>query len=175
MPELSSDLDNFIRDIIRREGGYVNHPADRGGPTKYGITIANYRRWIKNPKATAWELLRITVDDALEFYRWYFAECKIDNLPVELLPLAIDLCTLHSPRGVGTILNRVANCYDTTRPRGQVFHDLVEQFGPRTTKALITLSRVAYFRELCNLEPNQKAFLLGWLNRCAEFEPWKNS
>ena len=175
MSEPGSDLDDFIRDIIRREGGYVNHPADRGGPTKYGITIANYRRWIKTSKAIAGELSRITVDDAIKFYRWYFADCRIDDLPVELLPLALDLCTLHSPRGVGTILNRVADCYDTTRPRGQVFHSLVEQFGPRTTEALITLSRVAYFRELCNLEPNQKAFLLGWLNRCAEFEPWKNS
>ena len=27
-----------IDDLIEREGGYVNHPNDRGGPTKYGIT-----------------------------------------------------------------------------------------------------------------------------------------
>lgn len=174
MSEPVSDLDDFIHGIIRREGGYVNHPADRGGPTKYGITLANYRRWTKNPKVTAEELSRLTVDDAIKFYRWYFAECKIDDLPSELLPLALDLCAHHSPRGVSTILTRVAAFYDDTRPRGQVFHGLVEQFGPLTTEALITLSRIAYFRELCNRDPSQKAFLLGWLNRCAEFEPWKN-
>lgn len=175
MSEPSSDLDNFIRDIIRREGGYVNHPADKGGPTKYGITIANYRSWIKNPQATAGELSQLSPDNAVKFYRWYFAERRINDLPLELLPLVLDMCTLHSPIGVSTILNRVADFYDDTRPRGPVFHDLVEQFGPRTTAALITLSRVAYFRELCNQDPSQKAFLLGWLNRCAEFEPWKNS
>lgn len=27
-----------IDDLIQREGGYVNHPGDKGGPTKYGIT-----------------------------------------------------------------------------------------------------------------------------------------
>jgi len=27
-----------IDDLIEREGGYVNHPSDRGGATKYGIT-----------------------------------------------------------------------------------------------------------------------------------------
>lgn len=30
----------IIDDLIAREGGYVNHPADRGGPTAYGITEA---------------------------------------------------------------------------------------------------------------------------------------
>ena len=29
---------NPIQEIIDNEGGYVNNPADRGGPTKYGIT-----------------------------------------------------------------------------------------------------------------------------------------
>jgi lysozyme family protein len=24
--------------LIEREGGYVNHPADKGGPTCFGIT-----------------------------------------------------------------------------------------------------------------------------------------
>jgi len=27
-----------IDDLIIREGGYTNHPGDKGGPTKYGIT-----------------------------------------------------------------------------------------------------------------------------------------
>lgn len=31
-------VDQYIADLIRREGGYVDHPADRGGPTMYGIT-----------------------------------------------------------------------------------------------------------------------------------------
>lgn len=30
--------DKIINEIIRIEGGYVNHPSDKGGPTKYGIT-----------------------------------------------------------------------------------------------------------------------------------------
>lgn len=29
---------NMIDDIIGREGGYSNHPADRGGPTRWGVT-----------------------------------------------------------------------------------------------------------------------------------------
>jgi hypothetical protein len=42
MPEHdpSHSLDKLIDDLISREGGYSNHPADRGGPTKFGVTEA---------------------------------------------------------------------------------------------------------------------------------------
>ena len=33
-------IDTLIDAVIDREGGYSNHPADRGGPTRYGITQA---------------------------------------------------------------------------------------------------------------------------------------
>ena len=31
-------IELLLDDLIDREGGYVDHPHDRGGPTKYGIT-----------------------------------------------------------------------------------------------------------------------------------------
>ena len=37
----------LVFNLVEREGGYVNHPADRGGPTKYGVTqktLDAYRR-----------------------------------------------------------------------------------------------------------------------------------
>lgn len=34
------DILTLIDDVIAREGGYSNHPADRGGPTNWGITQA---------------------------------------------------------------------------------------------------------------------------------------
>src|SRR3546814_16009430 len=37
---LASDADALIDAVIDREGRYVNHPADRGGATCWGITEA---------------------------------------------------------------------------------------------------------------------------------------
>ena len=34
------DIDQLLDELLEREGDYVNHPADRGGPTRYGITEA---------------------------------------------------------------------------------------------------------------------------------------
>lgn len=32
------NIEQYLDELIKREGGYVNNPADRGGATKYGIT-----------------------------------------------------------------------------------------------------------------------------------------
>ena len=52
-------IDDLLDGLIEREGGYVNHPADRGGPTCWGITEAvarahGYRGSMRNlPRAEA--------------------------------------------------------------------------------------------------------------------------
>jgi lysozyme family protein len=40
---LAMDPTPLIDALIAREGGYVDHPADKGGPTRYGITQATAR------------------------------------------------------------------------------------------------------------------------------------
>ena len=33
--------------LLGHEGGFVDDPVDRGGATKYGVTIANWRRYAR--------------------------------------------------------------------------------------------------------------------------------
>ena len=55
------DIIELIDELIEREGGYVNHPADRGGPTRFGITEAVARahgyagpmKWLPREEAAA--------------------------------------------------------------------------------------------------------------------------
>lgn len=38
------NVDEMIDEVIGREGGYSNHPSDRGGPTRWGVTQAVARK-----------------------------------------------------------------------------------------------------------------------------------
>ena len=57
-------VDSIIDQTIGREGGYSNHPADRGGPTRWGITeqvarAFGYRgEMISLPRTTAVDIYR---------------------------------------------------------------------------------------------------------------------
>lgn len=39
-------VDDLIADVLEREGGFTDHPADKGGPTMRGVTIATYRDFV---------------------------------------------------------------------------------------------------------------------------------
>ena len=63
--------DNFPRSldlVLKSEGGYVNHPNDPGGPTNLGVTLANFRRYVK-PGGTISDLKKLTKAQAGTVYR----------------------------------------------------------------------------------------------------------
>lgn len=53
-------FDSIIAFVLGEEGGYVNHPSDPGGETKYGISKRSY---------PAVDIKNLTKQDAIEIYR----------------------------------------------------------------------------------------------------------
>lgn len=39
-PQLAAIIKRVVDEVLRAEGGYVNDPADKGGETNFGITVA---------------------------------------------------------------------------------------------------------------------------------------
>lgn len=69
--------DHCIRLVLGSEGGYTNDAADPGGPTNFGITIYDYRKYVK-PDATAADVRAMTVEEAIAIYQakyWAAQRC----------------------------------------------------------------------------------------------------
>ena len=92
--------DNFSRclsEILRHEGGYVDHPADPGGATNKGITIGTYAGW-KGRKVTKAELRAISdAEVAAIFRRKYWDVVRGDDLPAGLDLVAFDAAVNSGP------------------------------------------------------------------------------
>lgn len=70
-----------LSEVLKSEGGYTNNPRDPGGPTNFGITIADYRMYI-NPNGTAKDVKNMTLDQAKVIYKSkYWDKVNGDQLP----------------------------------------------------------------------------------------------
>jgi lysozyme family protein len=76
-----ANYDAALSRVLAHEGGYTNHPSDPGGPTNFGITISDYRRYVM-PAASAADVRAMTLDQAKDIYRTkYWNALSCDALP----------------------------------------------------------------------------------------------
>src|SRR5439155_14379719 len=65
---MQSTYETCLALLLAHEGGYTNHPSDPGGPTNFGITIYDYRKYVK-PNAAAADVRAMKLDEAKAIYR----------------------------------------------------------------------------------------------------------
>lgn len=89
--------ETIIDEILQREGSiYTDRPSDRGGPTKFGITLATLRR--HQPGATAGDVQNLSEDQARAIYETdYIVEPGFDRIPSPLRELLIDFGVTSGP------------------------------------------------------------------------------
>jgi lysozyme family protein len=180
------DVDQLIDALIDREGGYVNHPADKGGPTCFGITEAIARA--HGYRGAMRELPR---DEAVAIYRrLYWLRPRFDEIARRSARIAAELFDTGSNMGPAvattflqralTALNRNGKDYADLVPDGRVgdvtlaaldtFFAVRGQSSGETVllRALEALQGERYLR-LAERRPANEVFLYGWLaNRIGE-------
>lgn len=62
-------VDEMIDGILKREGGYVNHPSDPGGSTNYGITQA-----VARANGYTGDMRKLPIETARTIYRRQYVE-----------------------------------------------------------------------------------------------------
>lgn len=154
----------ILKPFIRSwEGGFANIPGDRGGATKWGVTIATFRS-VYGKEKTVDDLKKMTEEQwdyiytKLFWNRWKADEIvtqPIANLLVDWL-WASGAYGIRIPQSIlgvkidGVVGPKTIAAINDYADQGELFRKLWE-------------ARKAYFERIG--KGTQKKFLKGWLNR----------
>lgn len=165
-------MDSFqsaLKFVLQWEGGYVNHPADPGGETNYGITHATYTQYRKSRGREPQSVRLISkteVDDIYHANYWVRAGCEA--LPSKLALVHFDWAVNHGVVGATKTLQRIvgASADGIYGPlTATALHNAVKLKGDEDLAIAYCNERERCYR--CWGVGKQAVFLKGWLNRLA--------
>ena len=79
---MNNNYEKALAHTLEFEGLWSDNPADPGGATMKGITLAVYRVWKRNPHITPEQLRVIPNEDVYNLYKQlYWDEINGDSLP----------------------------------------------------------------------------------------------
>jgi len=166
-----------INKIIKREGGYINHPNDRGGPTKYGITKPTLTTYLGRDVITD-DIKNISTADAYEiYYRYYYQVPKIDELPEPVQEIVLDMAVNHGPKTAITLLQRVINQNNRLIAADGIIGPItkaattgvIEEFGIKKLINDLIDYRIRFYERIVKKDDTQRVFLAGWVKRAESF------
>lgn len=176
-----TSIESLINGIIAVEGGYVDHPHDRGGPTNHGITERVAREY-----GFTGDMRYLPKEIAYEIYlNRYYIKPGFDKVATSSGRVSRELTDTGVNMGVhtsGVFFQRALNAFNRDR---EDYEDLLVdgQVGPATIgafsqflkkragqqgeivmlRALNALQGARYI-EIAERDPTQEAFTFGWFS-----------
>ena len=175
------NIEQFLIELINREGGYVNNPADRGGATKYGITEAVARN-----NGYKGSMKDLPIDTAKSIYKkQYWISPRFDQVNLINTAVAEELLDTGVNCGVAfakPLLQRALNLLNNQGKGGWPDLEPDGVYGPATLSALkiyfskrgkegervllkvLNILQGNRYIEICERNPSQEQFFFGWIS-----------
>lgn len=135
---VAENYDRSLALVLDSEGGYTNDPNDSGGPTNWGITIADARMYWKHD-ATARDVRLMPLTVAKQIYHGkYWDRVGGDELPAGVDYAVFDYGVNSGVHRANMVLQRLVGVADD----GVV--------GPKTLAAVAKKNPVQLAQQICD-------------------------
>jgi lysozyme family protein len=146
---------------------FTNHPADKGGPTRYGIIQRVYDKYCLEKNKPLISVEKISVKDVEDIYctkYWNPVRCK--EMPEKLSVVVFDT-TVNS--GQGRAVKILQQTIDA-KVDGIIGKETIEKIlnNSKDKNKLANLFidiREQFYNKIVAVDSTQKVFLKGWLRR----------
>lgn len=172
-------FDKLFYHLIIAEGGYSDHPSDRGGKTQYGITIA-----VARENGYQGDMRDLTKDQAKEiYYKQYWVRPGFEKVSLVNEAVAAEMFDTGVNMGTGVaalflqqslnVLNRGQKDYNDIAEDRQIGNGSIEALkkymklrGTEGEKVLLRCLNGLQFGRYFSLSLNrqtQEDFMYGWV------------
>lgn len=165
-----ADIKKLIPIIKKWEGGYSNHPMDKGGPTMKGITLNTFKKYYGEDK-TADDLKNITDTQWLNIFKTgYWNPFKADSiLSQSIANIVVDWAWGSGPVTAIMKVQKVLGVYADGKV-GPVTLAAINTEDPKELFSKIWNARKQHFEAIVKKDPTQRVFLKGWMNRLNSYK-----
>jgi lysozyme family protein len=155
--------------ILLSEGsGYTNDPNDAGGPTRYGITLADLQEWHRGVAVTEKDVQQLSRDDAEAIYRVKYLR-PFDALPDDIRPNVVDMGVNAGVQRAAKLLQQLLGA-TVDGWIGPETLSLLKTFGDRLP-IMYVAARLIYYEQVIEAKPQNLKWRNGWRNRAIRFLP----
>jgi lysozyme family protein len=155
--------------VLKSEGGYINHPHDRGGKTNKGILQRVYDKYRDDKQADRRDVREISDEEVEDiYYNEYWVPGRCYKFPWPLYAVHFDGCVNTGVGQAGKFLQRAVGAHadGAIGPKTiMAYEDKVKDIGVDAIVAHILEQRAGFYKLLVELDPTQKSFINGWNNR----------
>lgn len=144
------------------EGGYSNHPKDKGGPTNMGVTQKTYNSFLRARGESARDVRDLTEDEAREIYRGFWEDSGAPQLPWPLSAVVFDAAINSGPARAKKQLQRILG----VKEDGVIGDETLNAVESRNIMSVA--DRFLSERESFYKQQGQPEFEKGWLARVAK-------
>lgn len=162
-------FDTALEQVLKNEGGYVDHPEDRGGKTNYGITQKTLSDFLGRD-ASDEEIQNISMDTVRQIYRQnYWDRLKLSHIiDMRLAHILFDQAVNRGTRKVAEQIQKLVG----VTVDGVIGPVTLKAINDRVSDSLIfdfiKQSQLSYI-SIVEQTPSQIVFLKGWIKRTHEY------